>query len=514
MLANFSMARASREEKAPAAGDIWQNLRVAKKPDQHDKEKLQRALQHHQSGRFGQAEPLYRKILKKLPDYFDALYLLGALLSQTGRHEEAVVLFSRAVQLQDNHDGAHYNLGSEWQDLGKLDKAAAAYRRAIAINSDFARAHACLGAVLKGQGELPEATACYERAIAIDPAQSAWRFNYGEILQTQGRIDESIAAGYDAIATDPGFLDTYFALARTLHNQQLHAESGVVIEAGLRQAGTNAKHRDRLLVLRAILAWLHGDLNQCQASLQQAAAILENSSSAKLDTALRAYSIYLSSLLKYRRNHAERYAAPAPDMLHVIGDSHGLSPADTTVELDGVCYRVKPHLVLGCKAWHLAKEGMNEFKSGFAAALDTLPDCAKLIVAVGEIDCRSNEGIFPHYKKHGGNLELSIAGMVGGFVRNVFEASRAKNIDPVFYGVAAPQTDLSHLTEDDRRIFLRIVRLFNQALQSAVFHEGARLVNVYAATATDTGISSMRHRLDDIHLTPDFLGIALKQYLV
>lgn len=487
---------------------------MAKKPDQHDKEKLQQALQHHQSGRFGQAEPLYREILKKLPDYFDALYLFGALLSQTGRHEEAVVLFSRAVQLQNDHDEAHYNLGSEWQDLGKLDKAAAAYRRAIAINPGFARAHACLGAVLKDQSKLPEAVACYERALAIDPAQAAWRFNYRDILQTQGRIDESIAAGLDAIATDPGFPDTYYELARTLHNQQLHAEAGVVIEAGLRQAGANAKHRDRLLVLRAILAWLHGDLNQCQAGLQQAAAILENSSGGKLDTALRAYSVYLSSLLKYRRSHAELYAAPAPDLLHVIGDSHSLAPADTTVELDGGCYRVKPHLVLGCKAWHLAKAGMNEFKSGFAAALDMLPDGAKLIVAVGEIDCRPDEGIFPNHKKHGGNLESSIADMVGGFVRNVVEAARAKNIDPVFYGVAAPQTDLSHLTEDDRRIFLRIIRLFNQALQSAVLHEGARLVDVYAATATDAGVSSMRYQLDDFHLTPDFLGIALKQHLV
>src|SRR5689334_491639 len=58
---------------------------------------LNLALTHHQSGRFAEAEGIYRQILAVEPNHADALHLLGALAAQVGRPEVAVELIRHAI---------------------------------------------------------------------------------------------------------------------------------------------------------------------------------------------------------------------------------------------------------------------------------------------------------------------------------------------------------------------------------------------------------------------------------
>ena len=45
---------------------------------------MQMALGHHQAGRAGQAEAIYRQILAQQPNHARALHLLGVLAAQAG----------------------------------------------------------------------------------------------------------------------------------------------------------------------------------------------------------------------------------------------------------------------------------------------------------------------------------------------------------------------------------------------------------------------------------------------
>ena len=49
---------------------------------------------------FRRAEILYKKILKKQPDNFDALHLMGVLYSQLGKHDLAVDSIRRAIEIK------------------------------------------------------------------------------------------------------------------------------------------------------------------------------------------------------------------------------------------------------------------------------------------------------------------------------------------------------------------------------------------------------------------------------
>jgi len=52
---------------------------------------------HHQAGRLGRAEALYRRALEKDPDHADALHLLGVVAYQCGKIGPAIRLIERAL---------------------------------------------------------------------------------------------------------------------------------------------------------------------------------------------------------------------------------------------------------------------------------------------------------------------------------------------------------------------------------------------------------------------------------
>jgi len=99
---------------------------------------MQIAVQHHQAGRLGDAEQLYRQILAQLPGHAGAIYQLGLVALQSGRSDIAVDLIGRAVALRPDDADAHGNLGLALKAIGNLNDAIAACSRAVALRPDFA----------------------------------------------------------------------------------------------------------------------------------------------------------------------------------------------------------------------------------------------------------------------------------------------------------------------------------------------------------------------------------------
>ena len=58
---------------------------------------LNEALQHHEAGRIGMAQALYRRILAEDPDDPDSLHLLGLITSEQGNPAAGAALIERAL---------------------------------------------------------------------------------------------------------------------------------------------------------------------------------------------------------------------------------------------------------------------------------------------------------------------------------------------------------------------------------------------------------------------------------
>ena len=148
---------------------------------------LRAGLMHHQAGRLGRAEALYRKIFLADPEHADALHLLGVLAFQCGRMTAALQLieralpalatlpeihlntamfsqrrrrrsgprYRRAITLVPDHGMAHNNLARALIEMGAPGEALGSAGRAAELIPDFAGAHANHAGAFRGLGGLP-----------------------------------------------------------------------------------------------------------------------------------------------------------------------------------------------------------------------------------------------------------------------------------------------------------------------------------------------------------------------
>src|SRR5262249_50068192 len=72
---------------------------------------LQEAVTLQQQGRLREAEKIYTRVLKALPDQFDALNLLGTIKAQRGQAGEAYRLITAALKVNPRAPDAWVNLG-------------------------------------------------------------------------------------------------------------------------------------------------------------------------------------------------------------------------------------------------------------------------------------------------------------------------------------------------------------------------------------------------------------------
>ncbi len=153
-------------------------------------EVLTLAVQFHQKGNLGQAEPLYRQILQADPSHPEALHMLGMLAQQTGHPDAAIALVRRALAVNPDNADAQNSLGTLLKDQDHLAEATACFRRALRLNPGYANAHCNLGNVLKDQGELAEAAASYRQALLIDPCHKPTLWNRALLRLLQGHFAE------------------------------------------------------------------------------------------------------------------------------------------------------------------------------------------------------------------------------------------------------------------------------------------------------------------------------------
>src|SRR5262245_36488444 len=74
--------------------------------------KLKKAVAFHQQGNLAEAERIYREILQRLPNHFNAMHLLGAIAAQTLRPDIADELIGKAIGINAKVADAHSNRGN------------------------------------------------------------------------------------------------------------------------------------------------------------------------------------------------------------------------------------------------------------------------------------------------------------------------------------------------------------------------------------------------------------------
>jgi predicted O-linked N-acetylglucosamine transferase (SPINDLY family) len=162
-----------------------------------------RASAFHRSGDLARAQAGYKKLLKKRPNHFDALYMFGLSEHQSNNSLAAERLLKRALLVEPRSVAAGYARAVILDTLQREAEALACYDDLLALKPDYVDAHLKRGRLLSRLGRFADAVASYDNAILHDPQQLDALISKGEALHHLGRFVDAIACYDQILAAKP-----------------------------------------------------------------------------------------------------------------------------------------------------------------------------------------------------------------------------------------------------------------------------------------------------------------------
>ncbi len=473
-------------------------------------QKLQKALVLYKKRKFREMEQLCRKIIDNKPHNYKALHFLGIALSEQGNNTGAIHYYILAERVCANDPKLLYNIGVAYLKLEHIQKAISAFNKSIKINPNQADVFNNLGSALSLINKYDESKMAFENAIKLNSYHRPAINNLGICLKKMGLFKESVSEHLKAIELDPNSASEYTDLCRSLAFNHINEDVLNVAIEGLKVAVDNSQQKFELLIIIAIYSWLCGQLqitqeaiDQCPTSDQVITGNLKNINQS------RTYKKYIETLLEIRSHHKTLYNGRPDKAMFFVGESHCISPSETVVEYFNESYRILSTIIIGCKSWHLGRKGDNEYKKSFEILFKSLPPQSKIIVGVGEIDCRIREGFYRAFKEEGIDFRSSIPDVVDKYVD--FATYQAKKFSHtlIFYGVPSLRKERrSSLSIEQSTLLMEIISLFNKELRRACYVRGWKLLDVFQATQNND-----KYHIDNYHLHPKVLRILFQNTL-
>ena len=204
---------------------------------------MSEALGLHRQGRLNEAEKIYARILKSVPNQFETLQLMAQLKMATGKPAEACRLMSAAVAAQPRSADALVLLGHSLRALKRDDEALASFDKALAFEPGHVDALGLRGDMLLTRQRPEEALRCFDQILKSAPAHSEARASRGVALAMLNRTDEALAEFDSVLARAPQHPMALYNRANALASLGRYAESLAAF--------------DRVLVLvpQHVLAW-------------------------------------------------------------------------------------------------------------------------------------------------------------------------------------------------------------------------------------------------------------------
>nr|WP_041756176.1 tetratricopeptide repeat protein [Bradyrhizobium sp. ORS 278] len=160
----------------------------------------------HRSGDLAKAQAGYRKILKKRPNHFGALYQLGLSEHQSRKSDEAERLLKRALLVEPRSVEARYARAVVLSALQRDSEALSCFDDLLALKPDLFDAHLERGKLLSRLRRFADAAVSYDHAMLINPQRLDVLINKGEALHYLGRFVDAIACYDQLLAAHPTHL--------------------------------------------------------------------------------------------------------------------------------------------------------------------------------------------------------------------------------------------------------------------------------------------------------------------
>ncbi|MCA1780400.1 MAG: tetratricopeptide repeat protein, partial [Xanthomonadaceae bacterium] len=177
------------------------------------------AIKLYQSGNFGEAEKLYRRLQSRDPDNWQYALLLGLCRHGLGDVDGAFEKLRRAVELGDGQPATHYYYGRLLTDSMQPGLAREQFAQAVALDPNHVEARTALGLVSLMTGDFKRATGELKTALRASDSHVPALAALARALIEQDEIEAAYPHALKAVKLDPQSVVAQNSLGRVFHLQ-------------------------------------------------------------------------------------------------------------------------------------------------------------------------------------------------------------------------------------------------------------------------------------------------------
>jgi len=250
------------------------------------------------------------------------------------------------------------------------------------------------------------------------------------------------------------------------------------------------------------LSFLNGNGSLSKSLLLKSTKILESKNPGLKNQV--SYWNYLSILLIRKQNEIQKDINKVDThKLYVIGESHSLASHETYIKKNQSYYLCQSFWIVGCKQWHIGNNHLNQYKVKLRRVIGSVTDGSKILLAIGEIDCRLNEGILEHIRNYSEKTQSElIQSTVENYLNFVHQITFSKSLHVIIQGVPCPNIDTNNVKESDLLQLINLIREFNKVLQDGSQKRNFDFLDLHKMTDRGDGFSNGLWHIDQHHLSP------------
>jgi len=177
---------------------------------------LTKAMTLVKKGQIGEAEKIYKQILKDDPKNVDALRLLALLVTKGGAVDQGIMILTKCTEIAPDYALAWGNLANMYRQkegYENLDKSIYCFRKATKLRPNWAEGWAGLGTVYTRSSLHEEGIAAYQKSLLIKGDQPRVHLSLGHVYKTTGEQNQSINFYKEAIKHFEMFGEAFWSLA-------------------------------------------------------------------------------------------------------------------------------------------------------------------------------------------------------------------------------------------------------------------------------------------------------------
>lgn len=441
----------------------------------------------------------YELAVVSKPDFFEAIYNIAVYQKKNKMFQKAEKNFKKCIKLKSDFAEAYNNLGIVLYELKKYEESIIHYNFAIKLKPNLIEVYNNIANSYKKNNKFSEAEIYYKKALDLKPDFNGANFNLAKLFFDLGKINDAELYFKKCIELEPknsDFLLNFSIFQDFLNNYHLANE----ILLNILKIDNNDKFK--AYVNLAIYKFLENHVSECQKFLKNSLQI--NIIKSEEFKNFKIYHNFLSKLILQRKEklYPER-TKKHYDKIFVIGDSHSLVYHDLIINNLNKELICESKLIFGCKQWHLANSEENKYKYKFINIFNSLPKASYVVLSIGEIDCRINEGIYDYSNRN----SLDHCKIADFTIKNYLDYIKKINIKNnhkiIIQGIPCPNIDITKIENQKFLKYLDFVKYFNKSLENNSINLKFNFLNLYDLTNRGDGYSNQIWHLDNYHLKPD-----------